>query len=444
VGLSADGGVADDSLHHASLAASLISHMQTLPPGAVMAVQGPWGRGKTDVVRRVYDAVAADDGPQPLWLNPWQYGTPNLIAPLVVDLTGRLQQKQPHPSRTLRRAVTTLLRAGNAIAFKAASVVVPFGSVIEAASSPIDDFLTDLFEPHVNAEAVDLDPVAKMADRFRELVDEYLRELGPGGGRLVLCVDDIDRCLPDHQIAMLEAIYFLTSARAEVTFLVAIDPTLVQQAAVTHYRTADFDTHQYLDKLFDLRVNLPALRGADLTSLIQDQLDRSVVSDGHAVTVAAVLESGLGLGPDDLGDILAGLLFLPELTNPRLITRLVSRLHLLAGRAAAPADPRLGHALVAWCTVAERWPAVRTLMQALEHEEDWEFRLRAFACHYRPEGGDSDDNSERRQWLDQHANIALRLPAPGRSPDVGDFLEYIAKMGNLLPEAEQMLLRAGL
>jgi hypothetical protein len=83
-------------------------------------------------------------------------------------------------------------------------------------------------------------------------------------------------------------------------------------------------------------------------------------------------------------------------------------------------------------------------MQALEHEEDWEFRLRAFACHYRSEGGDSDDNRERRQWLDQHANIALRLPAPGRSPDVGDFLEYIAKMGNLLPEAEQMLLRAGL
>jgi hypothetical protein len=324
---------------------------------------------------------------------------------------------------------------------------VPFGSVIEAASTPVDDFLKDLFEPQASAEPADLDPVAQMANRFRELVEEYLAVVGSNGGRLVVCVDDLDRCLPDHQIAMLEAIYFLTSARAEVTFFIAIDPTLVQQAAVTHYRTAEFDTHQYLDKLFDLRVNLPALRGPDLASLIDDQLGRPALRDARAVTVAAVIEAGLGLGRDDLAAIFENLLFVPELTNPRLITRLVSRLHLLATTAGNPAavpGPDLARAVVVWSTVAERWPAVRTLMQALYEEKDWEWRLRAFACHYRRNSGATDDDREYREWLDQHANITTRLPSPGRSPDVGDFLEYIAGMGSRLPEAERMLVQAGL
>jgi len=34
--------------------------------------------------------------------------------------------------------------------------------------------------------------------------------------------------------------------------LIALDPTLVQQAAVTHYKTAGFDSNQYLDKLLTL------------------------------------------------------------------------------------------------------------------------------------------------------------------------------------------------
>jgi hypothetical protein len=91
----------------------------------------------------------------------------------------------------------------------------------------LDDLIEELFEGAEGRVGVDLDPVEAMAGRFRELVDEYLALLDRKGA-LFVCIDDVDRCLPDHQIAMLEAIHFLTAAGARAYFLVALDPRLVQ------------------------------------------------------------------------------------------------------------------------------------------------------------------------------------------------------------------------
>src|SRR5579859_583844 len=188
-----------DALRHDELALAIAGHIDSLPPGSVIAVQGSWGRGKTDVVKRVFELFAAGDGPAPIWINPWQYARPDLIQPVVIELLSRTRDRSPEKKQLLRATARTLLRAGNAMAFKAASVVVPFGSIIEAAQQPVDDLITlalndDGKKPQGDADA---DPVHEMAVRFRKLVDEVVSTAGDRP--LLICVDDLDRCLPDHQ-----------------------------------------------------------------------------------------------------------------------------------------------------------------------------------------------------------------------------------------------------
>jgi hypothetical protein len=78
-----------DALQHQRLAATAIAHMEGLPVGAVISIQGSWGRGKTDVLACAHTILAArsatDNQPEPLWLNPWQYGTPDLIRPVALS-----------------------------------------------------------------------------------------------------------------------------------------------------------------------------------------------------------------------------------------------------------------------------------------------------------------------------------------------------------------------
>jgi hypothetical protein len=441
----------NDCLGHDTLARSIIDHLSELPSGSVIAVQGSWGRGKTDVLRRVHDILSDETArtnfSEPLWINPWQYGTANLVAPLVVQLVQRVAANQRPSNERLRRATKTLLRAGNAIAFKAISIVVPFGEVLEPAKEPVDDLIRQLFDEPNNVGTSDIDPVYSMGQRFSELVDEYLLVAGHKESTLVVCIDDLDRCLPDHQIAMLEAVYFLTAAGANAYFLVALDPTLVRQAAATHYKVDTFDTNQYLDKLFTLRITLRSLRGESLSELIlQELVTNSPGVSAEPSTVEVALRDAMHVTGGDLHKILTRVFTLPELTNPRLVHRVIERLRLFAQ--SAPGQEFLNHAenasvdtlielLTRLCVVSERWPELRSLLQASPLTDDWGKALEHITLFYgwNPPEWSKEQIKDGRELIEQSPSFFGRLPDRARHPDLGEFLFYT----NSLPDARTLL-----
>jgi hypothetical protein len=318
--------------------------------------------------------------------------------------------------------------------------------VIEAGSGPVDEFIVEMFDKPEEKETFDFDPISVMAQRFRELVDHYLGNLDDPDVQLLICVDDLDRCLPDHQIAMLEAIYFLTGARAKASFLVALDPTLVQQAAVTHYRTPGFDSNQYLDKLFDLRLTLRALVIQDIESLIELQLERSVtIPNERTLTLSEALQTTLKAEPEAIRGAFGHLSRFPELCNPRLINRIFDRLYLLGQADVEQVDIDLQDqetlfATVAWCAIAERWPSLRFLLQAIDPTL-WNSYLQGFVAHY----GDGRNFSNFQTWEDDNRNYLARLPSAERNPDVGPFLRYLtATTSHRLASIDEALVRVGL
>ncbi|MEA2493860.1 MAG: hypothetical protein QOJ29_1771 [Thermoleophilaceae bacterium] len=448
-----------DHLSHDELAQAILGYVADMPPGSVVAVQAPWGRGKTDVLARVHaryvKRASTANAPEPLWLNPWRYGSPNLIAPLVIELLGpsRLKPEARKGNERLRAAARTLLRAGNAVAFKALSVVVPFGEILQAGKEPVDELIGQLFEQDGAAPPVDLDPVASMADRFRELIDEYLT-VTKSEHELVICVDDLDRCLPDHQIAMLEAIHFLTSSGARAYFVIALDPTLAQQAAVSHYAGLGFDTNQYLDKIFDLRINLRALRRDTLARLVDHGLARELTVSGHWTSAGVALAQAVGVQEPEFREICRASFYLPELTNPRFIARALWRLALVASanvQFEVPQDSKpyvtnshVAQALVRLVVLSERWPAVRSLLQASD-QAFWQPNLEYFA---------SSRGFMQADWSEadivkaaNRPGLAVRLPDAKQHPDLGEFLDgtlKVPEVGTLFYEIDQKLLAVGL
>jgi KAP family P-loop domain len=431
-----------DALAHDHLARSIIEHVEALPLGTVVAVQGSWGSGKTDVVARIFDGAKARTPawPSPLWLNPWKYGTPDLITPLVLEILRRVPVERRRGNQLLRDAAKTLLRAGNAMLFKTVSVVAPFGSVLGAGEHAVDDFLKELFTDEKGERGPDVDPLAAMAERFRELVAEYVRVVGQGG-RLIICVDDLDRCLPDHQIAMLEAIHFLTSARAACSFVIALDPALVRQAAETHYRTAGFDSSRYLDKLFDLRIYLPALGPERIAPLVR-RYGEAGEEDGGVGLPAEKIAAVLGVDVEQLVEQFGATFYLPELANPRLILRVLMRLMLLARALGEAEDERLTgenwlRPVLIWSAITERWPQVRETLQS-SHKDGWSGNTELMCWHYgiSEVAANKEERDTFADGLQIHANVIARLPTREQAPDLGDFLyTYVVQAGNDIPAA---------
>ncbi len=450
----ADTPATEDCLGHDALAAAIVRHLASLPAGSVIAIQGSWGRGKTDVLGRVEklleETSRSNVGPAPLRINPWQYGTPNLIAPLVVALVGRMPASS-RGSKRLRRAAHTLLRAGNAMAFKALSVVVPFGEVLEAGKDPVDEMIGELFDGQAEAPA-DLDPVRDMAQRFRDLVDEYLAAFDTTNP-LVVCVDDLDRCLPDHQIAMLEAIHFLTGSDANAYFVVALDPTLVAQAAVSHYGGRGFDTNQYLDKLFDLRVTLTGLAPGAMAALIDARLNQPIPGAGGEMSAHAALTRHLGIESDVLRDVCEHVLYMPELANPRLVERILHRMMLVAVAdvdlprsydGASPSQRDVLEALVRLIAISERWPPLRSFLQSTGSA--WQGNLQAMLAvrNGEPLGRLIEGNE---QLLRDPSWLVERMPNEQQAPDLGMFLAdtlRIDDVGSIMVRLDFHLTKLGL
>ena len=276
-----------DALKHTSVAARLVSQMERMGPQSVMSIEGSWGSGKSDLMGRMFLEVrnSVREGVHAFWINPWQYGTSDLLTPLVSQIVQCISE-QKRVERIVRSAIRTLLLAG--INFGLKTVAAPYATTLETIINDKDlKKLLDRWSTGELDETTPVDPVAGMADAFGHLVNALAPEQGVEKGMVFVFVDDIDRCLPDRQVAMLEALRFLLSSGARARFVVAMDPFLATQALATHFNVPLLDTERFLDKLFHLRYNLPTLSPEEVKTLIHATCGIQMrVSDGIGLTAA--------------------------------------------------------------------------------------------------------------------------------------------------------------
>ena len=376
----------EDCLGHDRIARSILEKVAILPPASMISIQGPWGRGKTDILARI--AVANYAGktqhrltPKAIWINPWQYGTPDLLSPIVIALLKRIHPKKRTQGTALWKAAESIIKAGIGFGLKATAVTLPGGKLFEAAADEAKSLLEGLFRAreldHDNKP--DLDPVSEMGIRFTELVREVLASEGsPPESRLLICLDDLDRCLPHRQVALLEALHFLVSAGAQATILVALDPALARQSVITHYGTDMFDPERYLDKMFDLRVTLPAISGDILKTLIKRQLAMPVRFEDTEVSRSELAATRCGQLFTDLEAAFEKALFLPDFCNPRMIGRILQRIYLLACSDVSfkmQVNPEDRWVLVLWLALLERRPEFRAAIRGAATSEEKAKRL---------------------------------------------------------------------
>ena len=91
---------------------------------------------------------------------------------------------------------------------------------------------------------------------LRNLVHEFIDSLiAEHGNRLVLFIDELDRCKPDYAIRFLERIkHYFDDER--VTFVFSVSLSQLQWTVKSYYGS-EFNATRYLDKFFDIQLTLP-------------------------------------------------------------------------------------------------------------------------------------------------------------------------------------------
>lgn len=226
--------------------------------GFVLNINGAWGTGKTEFLRRLYTHLTLNKHPT-IYIDAWESDfSKNPLSVVSSELINQLDEINENiGSETdklleyLGKAVKGATIAGAGLASKylvddsatGRELVKPLFE-----SSP-KDFLEQVRTEHEEQVSA-IKHIRKELTSLAEVLKENLDKNLP----VVVLIDELDRCRPNYAIEMLEVIkHFFTTE--QFVFVVATDTAQLKQSIKSVYG-AEFDSSNYLKRFFHREAQL--------------------------------------------------------------------------------------------------------------------------------------------------------------------------------------------
>lgn len=244
----------------------------TTPTPLTIAFTGDWGTGKSSAMHWVQKQLKATHvagqttGFKTCWFKPWKYqdreSVLNALIAEVLIQTG-----------AGKSILEELKGAGGAVWSFFANLVEEVGvgeakvklNLDEAPKAAVGAFKSQT-KPHLGFTSAHEKVFQEIIKNNLETKVEGKKE--PETLRLAIFIDDLDRCLPEVAIQILEAIKLFFD-RVGVVFILGVDRDVVDRMMVRHYTAAlgpeteierqrvARKARQYLDKMFQVEIQVP-------------------------------------------------------------------------------------------------------------------------------------------------------------------------------------------
>lgn len=257
-----------DALERKPLVEFLASLIGRLEGPFVLALDSPWGTGKTTVVKMLQAKLAVEQF-QCVYFNAWKvdYVTDPLVA-LVSALDG-IQLTDDGAESTFRGHLKIAKKITSAVAKRAVVAGV------KAATLGILDIEEDFEKMAADAAGevacnlVDAFQQEKQAlEKFRSEVGKAIGQLKAAGKKetLVFFIDELDRCRPTFAIEMLERIKHLFDV-PNIIFVLSVDKSQLEASTAAVYGEK-INAPEYLRRFIDIEYALPLPRGEKFTEAL--------------------------------------------------------------------------------------------------------------------------------------------------------------------------------
>jgi len=284
------------------------------PGPFTIGVFGKWGEGKSSVLRQALSLIKESNNEAIcVSFNAWQYDhEPYPIVPLALTIAEGVDSAIPESNKhedasrwiTLREIGAALRALASGLTLKTPFVDVDVKQILSAVDRSVAASEGETLRPGLYQKAFGLLQAASAT-----------KPEGTGRPPIVVFIDDLDRCMPQHALRLLQSIRLVLSQPGFI-FVLALD-----RDPVVHYLTREYENlgmdnpeangRSYLDKMVQLPLWLPPHKerfAGFINSLLQsDELKQ------HTQVREAVEE-------------LVGLLTTGTEANPRAVVRLINSL----------------------------------------------------------------------------------------------------------------------
>lgn len=342
-----------DALDFTPYVKTLVGVCKTASTPLTIGVFGTWGAGKTSLMRMVQKRLPKSY--TVVWFDAWKYDSEEVLwRSFLLTVLLAVEQKSGE-TEELKILKTMLYRGlelekaggvtidlaklGAKIAQGAVQIGLSFipplaqlNKLVEELASKGVENLTENSVDAIRRERIKIyieqvRSLEQFQEKFRTLVKSYVAP-----GRLVVFVDDLDRCLPEKAIEVLEAIKLFVDAPGCV-FVLGLAQEVIARGVEIRYkdflqdngkqRTMPIDGTHYLEKIIQLPFTIPPIERVHMEPFV-----RGLVGNWPRVECPDVFAEGLGDNPRQIKRTVNLFLMLWQLAQERQLQDLVKPVRL--------------------------------------------------------------------------------------------------------------------
>ena len=234
-----------------------------------LAINGAWGSGKSFVLGLIEEKLSKKQEYIIIKYDAWEntfYSDP-LIAILSCVIDG-IEEKLYLVERTEEKVKKAAKTGVNTLA-KLSTKIEKLKAVIEGIKAIIKDF----HNPIDTAALGDFKSYQKLLKATKEILNEITQagEYREKQTKLVILVDEIDRCLPDEQLKILERLHHLFDVK-NCAVILTMNQICVAETVKTIY---GIDGYEYLRKFFNFTFRLDTSANEYLKNLLEEEYIKS-------------------------------------------------------------------------------------------------------------------------------------------------------------------------
>ena len=289
---------------HASLLKDVVTNTKNLP--ITIGLYGDWGSGKSSILKILQEQLEKDDDTVVIYFDGWSFESfDDAKMALIHGIVDALESNEKFFAKvkdntegafnTLKEAFVELKKSINWMrALKiTAKAAIPVASAVVTGGTSIIPTLISVFQENkehlVNLltgdkaeeflqKAINSEDVEKKYKAVREFRTDFEALINKSKqGRIVILIDDLDRCLPRHIIDNLEAIKLFLNV-PKTAFVIAADQYIVSNAIKSEYKTIieaskedrahDNLGEAYMEKFIQLPYTLPKLSPKEVETYV--------------------------------------------------------------------------------------------------------------------------------------------------------------------------------
>lgn len=261
---------------------TVLAESEVVPAGRVIAVDSPWGSGKTWLAERLpaYLTEEMKIG-RCVYVNAFQFDFHH--DPFAVLASAILNSCTEHneATRKLRTAAGAVLKAtlpafGKGLVKMGAKSI---GVDIDVITDAISDAAGNAAEKAVDHLLSSFEETTSSTIAFKARLSELA---AASGGPLTVVVDELDRCRPDFALSLLERVKHLFDVEGVVFLLFVHTPAI--HSAIRQTYGAAIDPAAYLRKFISITLQLPITDTANRDRRQQSQFVRRFLDFQYGAT----------------------------------------------------------------------------------------------------------------------------------------------------------------